>query len=54
MGPEDKKYLPNTFGTTIGKASITGYCIKFKTLKDINIDILEEAMRHGIEQTDKR
>lgn len=51
MGLEDKKYLPRTFGATIGKASVTGYCIKFKTLKDINIDILEEAIRYGVEQT---
>jgi len=54
MGLADKKYLPNTFGTTIGKASVTGYCLKFKTLKDINIDILEQAMRYGIEQTNER
>ncbi len=53
MGLEDKKYLPQNFGTTIGKANVTGYCIKFKTLKDIKIDILEEAIRYGVEQTDK-
>ena len=50
MGIEDKKYLANTYGKKIGKASVTGYCIKFKTLKDINIDILEAAIRYGIEQ----
>ncbi|HMU44462.1 MAG TPA: hypothetical protein PKA80_14285 [Ignavibacteriaceae bacterium] len=49
MGIEDKKYLPETYGKTIGKASVTGYCIKFKTLKDINIDILEAAIRDGVE-----
>ena len=54
MGLEDKKYLPQNFGTTIGKANVTGYCIKFKTLKDIKIDILKEAIRYGVEQTDKR
>ena len=53
MGLEDKKYLPEKYGKSIGKANVTGYCIKFKTLKDINIDILEEAIRYGIEQTDK-
>ena len=53
MGLEDKKYLPLNFGTTIGKANVTGYCIKFKTLKGINIDILEEAIRYGVEQTHK-
>ena len=51
MGIEDKKYLPETYGKTIGKASVTGYCIKFKKLKDINIATLEEAIRDGVEQT---
>ena len=49
MGIDDKKYLPEKYGKTIGKASVTGYCIKFKTLKDINIDILEAAIRFGFE-----
>ncbi len=51
MGVNDRKYLARTFGKKLGKASVTGYCIKFKTLTDINIDVLEEAMRYGIEQT---
>jgi hypothetical protein len=51
MGMEDKKYLPETYGKKIGKASVTGYCIKFKSLKDINIDILEMAIRDGVKQT---
>ncbi len=51
MGFQDKKYLPETYGKTIGKASVTGYCIKFKTLKDINIDILNAAIRDGVNQT---
>lgn len=51
MGIEDKKYLPETYGKKIGKASITGYCIKFKTLKDINLEVLEEAIRDGVKQT---
>ena len=49
LGIEDKKYLAQTYGKKLGKASVTGYCIKFKTLKDINIDILKEAIRHGVE-----
>ncbi|WP_026705272.1 DUF1801 domain-containing protein [Flavobacterium soli] len=51
MGIQDKKYLPETYGKTIGKASVTGYCIKFKTLKDINIELLEAAIRDGVKQT---
>ena len=49
MGIKDKTYLAKTFGKKLGKASVTGYCIKFKTLKDINIDILEAAIRYGFE-----
>lgn len=51
MGLSDNKYLPQTFGQEIGKASVTGYCIKFKKLADIKIDVLKAAMRYGIEQT---
>ena len=47
MGIKDKTYLAQTYGKKLGKASVTGYCIKFKTLKDINIDILEAAIRYG-------
>lgn len=34
MGVKDKTYLAQTYGEKIGKASVTGYCIKFKTQKD--------------------
>ncbi len=47
FGIEDKKYLAQTYGKTLGKAAITGYCIKFKTLKDINMDVLEAVIRFG-------
>ena len=46
---KDKKYLARTYGKKLGKASVSGYCIKFKTLKDINIDILETAIRYAFE-----
>ena len=49
LGIKDKTYLAKTYGKKIGKASVTGYCIKFKTVKDINIDILQEAIRDGVE-----
>jgi hypothetical protein len=51
MGIADKKYLLETYAKTIGKAIITGYCIKFKSLKDINTDILKTAILDGFEQT---
>lgn len=51
MGIKDKTYLPQAYGKKIGKARVTGYCIKFRTLKDINIAVLEAAIRDGVEQT---
>jgi hypothetical protein len=51
MGVNDKKYLTRIFGKALGKASVTGYCIKFKTLTDIEIDVLKAAIQYGIEQT---
>ncbi len=51
MGLEDKKYLAARYGKKLGKASVTGYCIKFGTLSNIDVDILEAAIRDGIEQT---
>jgi hypothetical protein len=49
LGIKDKAYLANTYAKTLGKASVTGYCIKFKALKDINVDVLEAAIRSGVE-----
>ena len=49
MGIKDKTYLAQAYGKNLGKASVSGYCIKFKTLKDINIDVLEAAIRYGVE-----
>ena len=49
IGITDKTYLAKTYGKKLGKASVTGYCIKFKTLKDIHIDVLEAAIRYGSE-----
>ncbi|HEY6447875.1 MAG TPA: DUF1801 domain-containing protein [Acidobacteriaceae bacterium] len=48
MGLKDKKYLSKTYGSKLGKASVTGYCMRFKALKDINMDTLEAAIRDGL------
>jgi Domain of unknown function (DU1801) len=48
MGVKDKKFLAEAFGKKIGKASVSGYCIKFKALKDINMKVLEEAIQFGL------
>ena len=49
MGLKDKTYLVSTYGESLGKARVTGYCIKFKALKDIQLDVLEAAIRDGFE-----
>lgn len=49
MGIEDKKYLAETFGKALGKASVTGYCIRFRKLDEIDIEVLEAAIRFGFE-----
>ena len=48
LGIKDKTYLARTYGKKLGKAVVSGYCIKFKALKDIDIDILEAAIRDGV------
>jgi hypothetical protein len=51
MGLDDKTYLAKTYGGELGKASITGYCIKFSALRNINLEVLETAIRDGIART---
>jgi hypothetical protein len=51
LGIEDKNALANLCADTIGKASVSGYCIKFKTLQDINIDVLKAAIAYGVEMS---
>lgn len=51
IGIKDKSLLAKSFGKKLGKASVTGYCIKFKTLKDINKEVLEAAIKAGIENS---
>ncbi len=54
LGIKDKKYLAETYGKKLGKASVSGYCIKFKTLKDINVDLLEAAISYGFEARNEK
>jgi len=46
MGLEDKKFLIDAYGKTIGKAKVGSYGITFNSIKDINLEILKEAIRH--------
>ena len=51
MGLDDKTYLAATYGGELVKAKVSGYCIKFSTLRNINLDVLEAAIRDGIART---
>ena len=50
MGIEDKTYLPRTYGGRIGKAKVTGYCVRFRRLTDLNPDILQEMIASHMAQ----
>jgi hypothetical protein len=51
MGLDDKTYLAETYGGELGKARVTGYCIKFRTLRNIKLPVLEAAIRDGVART---
>jgi hypothetical protein len=51
FGIKDKNYLVQTYGDKLGKAKVTGYCVKFKALKDINLNILAAAVRDGVDKS---
>ena len=48
MGLDDRKYLSQTYGPSLGKASVTGYCVKFKSLSDLDGVVLEDMLRFGL------
>ena len=51
MGLDDRTYLSKTYGGALGKATVTGYCIRFRSLRDIDLAVLEAAIRDGITKT---
>ncbi|MBP9686855.1 MAG: DUF1801 domain-containing protein [Candidatus Doudnabacteria bacterium] len=53
LGISDKAYLAKTYGKKLGKASVSGYCIKFKSVEAIHLDALETAIRYGIKVSAK-
>ncbi|RYV50785.1 DUF1801 domain-containing protein [Pengzhenrongella frigida] len=48
LGLDDKTYLSRTYSASIGNASVTGYCIRFKRLSVINADALHAAIQYGM------
>lgn len=51
IGIRNKMDLAREFGTQLGKAKVTGYCIKFKQLADLELPVLAAVIRKGIEVT---
>jgi len=47
IGLKDKNILKKTFGETLGKSTITGYCVKYKRLSDLNSETLEQLIQFG-------
>jgi hypothetical protein len=48
LGLPDKTYLARAYGASIGKAGVTGYCIRFRRLSDIDVDVLRAAVRDSM------
>lgn len=47
---EDKLFLARTYGDRLGKAKITGYCISFKCLADVDQEVLLAAISGSLGQ----
>jgi len=50
FGMPTREHLAETYGPDLGKATVTGYCIKFKALKAIHLPVLLAAIREGLER----
>jgi len=48
MGVDDKTYLAETYGSRLGKATITGYCIRFRTAKGLDAGVLDEIIAEAL------
>jgi len=50
MGLDNKMYLSQTYGGRLGKVTITGYCVKFRSLKDLDLSIVEEMVANHMSE----
>lgn len=48
MGLDDKTYLSKTYGHRLGKAKVSGYCIKFRSVEDVDRGVLEEVVANAL------
>jgi hypothetical protein len=51
IGLKDKNILKETFAPSIGKATVTGYCVKYKRLSDLNSETLMKLIQFGFSIT---
>jgi hypothetical protein len=49
MGLKDKAFLSETYGDRLGKAKVTGYCIRFRSLKDVDVGVLDEVFADALD-----
>ena len=54
LGIDDKALLADKYGKDLGKATVTGYCIRFRKLEDIDTTVLAEAVRSGLNETKRK
>ena len=50
IGLKDKNMLKETFSPSIGKAKITGYCVKYKRLSELNPESLTKLILFGFSE----
>jgi hypothetical protein len=48
LGLKDKEILKTRFANSLGKAKVTGYCIKFKSLKDLDEKIVLDLIKFAL------
>lgn len=48
MGLEDRTWLARTYGARLGKAKVTGYCIRFRSTADIDLAVLDEIVAEAL------
>ena len=50
IGIKDKNILKETFAPSIGKATITGYCVKYKRFSELNPESLTKLILFGFSE----
>jgi len=48
IGLEGRNYLSETYGQALGKAKITGYCVKFRNLADVSLAVIEQMVANHL------